>query len=326
MTTKGLTDIDGIHVGHVSDFEALTGCTAILCERGAVAGVSVQGGASGSEELETMSPWHITPVVHAVVLAGGSAFGLEAASGVRRYLEQKGVGFPTGYAKVPIVPAAILYDLGIGKANARPTREMGEAAAAAASSRPVAEGCVGAGTGATVGKLYGMRQAMKSGIGTCTVDAGAAFPGVQVSALVAVNAFGDVRDVETGRLIAGARVAPDSMELAGTLRRFREQPPAPPRIGNTTLAVVATNARLTKVQAARVAFLAHHGFVRAIEPVHTTMDGDLCIALSLGTAEASVDVLGAAAAEAVARAIARAVRLARTLGGVPGLAGSAGAA
>jgi L-aminopeptidase/D-esterase-like protein len=167
---------------------------------------------------------------------------------------------------------------------------------------------------------------MKSGLGTCTVDAGAACPGVQVSALVAVNAFGDVRDVESGRLIAGARLAPDSMELAGTLRRFRDLRPSAPRPQNTTLAVVATNARLNKVQATRLAFLAQHGFVRAIEPVHTSMDGDLSIALSLGTLEASVDVLGAAAAEAVARAIARAVRLAATLGGIPGLAGRVGAA
>jgi L-aminopeptidase/D-esterase-like protein len=199
---------------------------------------------------------------------------------------------------------------------------MGEAAAAAASDGPVAEGCVGAGTGATVGKLNGMKQAMKSGVGTFTVEAGAAWPGVKVSALVAVNAFGDVRDVETGKLIAGARVAPESRELAGTLRLMRERPASGGlRRENTTLAVVATNARLNKVQAARVAFLAHHGFVRAIEPVHTSMDGDLCIALSIGKEEAPVDVLGMAAAQAVARAIARAVRLAKTMGGVPGLAG-----
>jgi L-aminopeptidase/D-esterase-like protein len=322
MPGNGLTDIEGIRVGHVSDFEALTGCTAILCERGAVAGASIQGGASGTEEFETMSPWHVTPVVHGVVLAGGSAFGLEAVSGVRRYLERQGVGFATGYARVPIVPGAILYDLGIGKANVRPTREMGEAAASAASDGPVAEGNVGAGTGATVGKLFGMRQAMKSGVGTSTVDAGAPWPGVKVSALVAVNAFGDVRDATSGQLIAGARVAPDSMELAGTLRRMRQrQPGGGLSRENTTLAVVATNARLNKVQAARVAFLAHHGFVRAIEPVHTSMDGDLCVALSAGSLEAPVDVLGLAAAEAVAQAIARAVRLAKNAGGVPGLAG-----
>lgn len=322
MPTSGLTDIEGIRVGHASDFEALTGCTAILCERGAVAGASIQGGASGTEEFETMSPWHIAPLVHGVLLAGGSAFGLEAVSGVRRYLEQKGVGFPTGYAKVPIVPGAILYDLGLGKAGVRPTREMGESAAAAAIAGPVVEGNVGAGTGATVGKLFGMKQAMKSGIGSFTVDAGGAWPGVKVSALVAVNAFGDVRDIETGNLIAGARTTPESRELAGTLRQMRQRAVAGGLTReNTTLAVVATNARLNKVEAARVAFLAHHGFVRAIEPVHTSMDGDLCVALSMGTATAPVDVLGAAAAEAVARAIARAVRLAKSLGGVPGLAG-----
>ena len=322
MEFKGLTDIDGIRVGHASDFEALTGCTAILCEAGAVAGVSILGGASGTEEFDTMSPWHIAPQIHAIVFSGGSAFGLEAVSGVRRYLEQKGVGFPTGFARVPIVPGAILYDLGLGKSHVRPTREMGEAAAAAANSGPVAEGCVGAGTGATVGKFYGLSRAMKSGIGSFTVDAGAACPGVRVSALVAVNAFGDVRDAASGRLIAGTRVAADSMELAGTARLLRDRAPSSVlKPSNTTLAVVATNARLDKVQATRVAFLAQHGFVRAIEPVHTSMDGDLCIALSLGTAQAPVDVVGIAAADAVALAIARAVRLARTLGGVPGLAG-----
>lgn len=269
-----------------------------------------------------MSPWHISTVVHGVLLAGGSAFGLEAVSGVRRYLERKGIGFATGFANVPIVPGAILYDLGIGKASVRPTREMGEAAAASATEGPVAEGCVGAGTGATIGKISGMKQAMKSGIGTFTVEAGAAWPGVRVSALVAVNAFGDVRDVETGQLIAGARAAPGSMELSGTLRLMRERTATGGlRRENTTLAVVATNARLNKVQATRVAFLAHHGFVRAIEPVHTSMDGDLCIAFSTGKEDAPVDVLGVAAAEAVARAITRAVRLARTMGGVPGLAG-----
>ena len=323
LSTSGWGGIAGLRVGHASDFEALTGCTVVLCESGAVAGASIQGGASGTEEFETMSPWHIAPQVHGVVLAGGSAFGLEAVSGVRRFLEHKGIGFPTGYANVPIVPGAILYDLGIGNPHVRPTREMGEAAAAAAFvDGPLAEGCVGAGTGATVGKMFGMKQAMKSGIGCATVDAGAAWPGVRVAALVAVNAFGDVRDPETGKLIAGARTAPDSPDLAGSLREFRDRKPSGGlRRENTTLAVVATNARLDKVQAGRVAFLAQHGFVRAIEPVHTSFDGDLCVALSAGSAEAPVDVLGAAAAEAVAKAIVRAVRLAHSLGGLPGLAG-----
>src|SRR6202166_4043624 len=186
---KGLTDIPGIRVGHASDFDALTGCTVILCDGGAVAGVDIRGSATGTEEMDVMSPGHVADRVHGVVFAGGSAFGLEAASGVRRYLEKKGVGFDTGAAKVPIVPCAILYDLGIGKAGVRPTREMGEAAAAAATSDAVKEGAVGAGTGATVGKILGMRQAMKSGVGSSTVT----LPGgVMVSSLAAVNAFGDV--------------------------------------------------------------------------------------------------------------------------------------
>ena len=163
--SKGLTDISGIQVGHASDFEGLTGCTVILCERGAVAGVDVRGSASGTEELEVMNPLHVTSAIHGIVLTGGSAFGLEEASGVRRFLERKGVGFDTGVARVPLVPCAVLFDLGIGKSTARPTREMGEAAAVSASDAPVKEGAVGAGTGATVGKVLGMRHAMKSGIG-----------------------------------------------------------------------------------------------------------------------------------------------------------------
>ncbi len=315
---KGLTDIAGIRVGHASDYEALTGCTVILCEKGAVAGADIRGGATGTEEMEVMSPFHLTPHVHAVVLAGGSAFGLEAASGVRRYLEQKGVGFPTGAAVVPIVPCAILYDLALGKPGVRPTREMGEAAAAAANDGPVAEGCVGAGTGATVGKALGMACAMKGGIGTFTVELAG---GVCVSALAAVNAWGDVVDPRDGRILAGTRQAPDSRAFAGSaaLLKTRSAPAIPGR--NTTLAVVATNARLDKVQAARLAQMGQQGLVRAISPVHTSVDGDLCIALSAGGLEARPDALGVAAAEAVAEAIVRAVRLARTLGGVPGLAG-----
>ena len=316
---KGLTDVTGVKVGHVSDFDALTGCTVVLCEKGAVAGYDIRGGASGTEEMDVMSPFHITTAIHAVVLAGGSAFGLEAASGVRRYLEQKGIGFATGAGVVPIVPAAILYDLGIGKAGLRPTREMGEAAAAAATDGAVAEGCVGAGTGATVGKFLGMKNAMKSGIGSWTV----ALPGgVLISALVAVNAVGDVVHPDTRKIIAGARKAADSKEFVNSVDWMKARGPTGGlRRENTTLAVVATNARLTKVEAAKVAQMAHHGFVRAIAPVHTSMDGDLAIALSCGTLVASVDALGVAAGEAVAAAIVRAVQAARTMGGIPGLAG-----
>ncbi len=313
---KGLTDIPGVKVGHASDFDALTGCTAILCEHGAVAGYDIRGGASGTEEMDVMSPLHVTTHVHAVVLAGGSAYGLEAASGVRRFLEQKGIGFRMGSVVVPIVPCAILYDLGIGKANVRPTREMGESAAAAATDAAVAEGCVGAGTGATVGKLLGMKNAMKSGVGTCTVDVQGA---VKVSALVAVNAVGDV--IEDGKILAGARKGHESREFANSQELLKRRVDmSSVRRENTTLAVVATNARLTKVQATKVAQLAHHGFVRSIAPVHTSMDGDLCIALSCGDLQAPVDAVGVAAGEAVAAAIVRAVRAAKSMGGVPGLA------
>jgi L-aminopeptidase/D-esterase-like protein len=317
---KGLTDIAGIRVGHASDFDALTGCTAILCEAGAVAGVDIRGSATGTQEMDVISPGHVTDRVHAVMFAGGSAFGLEAASGVRRFLEKKGVGFDTGVAKVPLVPCAILYDLGIGKASVRPTREMGEAAAAAASSAAVQEGAVGAGTGATVGKLLGIRQAMKSGIGSATLSLEGTLAGVRVSTLVAVNAVGDIRDPQTGALIAGARKSPQSLELAGSEAQMKRGVQGGFRRENTTLAVVATNAKLNKVQAAKLAQLASLGMARTIYPVNTMSDGDLVIALSLGNEAANIDALGVAAAEALSQAIVRAVRSAPTMGGLPGLA------
>jgi L-aminopeptidase/D-esterase-like protein len=312
---KGLTDIPGIRVGHVSDYEAITGCTAILCEQGAVGGVDIRGSATGTEEIATLDPLHVTPQAHGILLAGGSAFGLEAASGVRRYLERRGVGYETGAAKVPIVAAAILYDLGIGKANVRPTLAMGEAAAVAATGDAVKEGCVGAGTGATVGKALGMKQAMKSGIGSFTV---ALSGGVLVASLVAVNALGDVRDPSTGKIVAGARKTPESREFADSNEQMKRGVAA--RGGsNTTLAVVVTNAKLTKVQATKLAQFGSLGMARAIYPVNTMFDGDTTFALSAGSLPADINALGVAAAEAVAQAILRAVRSARTLGGVPGL-------
>lgn len=313
---KGLTDIPGIRVGHVSDYQAITGCTAILCEAGAVGGVDIRGAASGTQETETLNPLHVDPVVHGILLAGGSAFGLEAASGVRRFLESRGAGVATPNAKVPIVPAAILYDLGIGNSKIRPSVAMGEAAATAASTDAVAEGCVGAGTGATVGKALGMKQAMKSGIGSFTV----ALPGgVLVATLLAVNAFGDVRDPATGKIIAGARKAPDSREFADGNEIVKLKAPPPLVRTNTTLGVVATNARLSKVEATKLAQFASLGMARAIYPVNTTNDGDTVFALSHGDRRADINSLGVAAAEAMVQAILRAVRLAKTLGGVPGL-------
>jgi L-aminopeptidase/D-esterase-like protein len=313
---KGLTDIPGILVGHLSDFEARTGVTAILCEAGAVGGVDLGGFATGSQELDVLSPLHLAPVIHAVTLAGGSAFGLEAASGVRRYLESKGIGFRFGNARVPIVPGLILFDLSFAKPGVRPTREMGEAAARAASNGPVAEGNVGAGTGATVGKMHGLAQAMKGGIGSYTVQT----PRALVSAIAAVNAFGDIREYATGKLVAGCRRSADSRELLDTEKALlRGGPPA--QGGNTTLCVVATNARLDKPGAARLARMAQAGVLRTLSPGHTTADGDTVIALSHGTAEEDLNRLGIAAAEAVAQSIVRAVRLARSMNGVPGLAG-----
>ena len=314
---KGLTDIPGILVGHASDYDGLTGCTVILCEQGAVAGGDIRGSASGTQEWDLLSPLNVTDRIHGVCLAGRSVFGLEAASGVRRFLEHKGVGFQFGPVKVPLVVGAILFDFAVGKPAVRPTREMGESAAAAATDKAVEEGAVGAGTGATVGKTLGMKQAMKSGIGSFTVDLPGGF---QVSALAAVNAVGDVRDPATGKIVAGARRAADSMEFADGARatKMRAVQPPPAR-ENTSLVVVATNAALSKVEANKLAQLASLGMARTIYPVNTMGDGDLVVALSLGQKKAPIDALGVAAAEAVAESILRAVRLAPTLGGLPGL-------
>jgi len=316
---KGLTDIPGIRVGHSSDYEALTGCTVILCGNGAVAGGDIRGFATGTEEFEVLSPLHLTPHVHGVVFAGGSAFGLEAVSGVRKFLEHKGVGFETGYARVPIVTGAILYDLGVGKAHVRPTREMGEAAAAAATDGPVKEGNVGAGTGASVGKVFGIAQAMKGGVGSYTVELGGSQSRVRVSALAVVNAVGDVVDYKTGKILAGARKSRESRDFLNTAEAIKQGARAGFKGGNTTLVTVATNAVLTKVQATRIAQMGQQGLVRAISPVHTLSDGDLVVALSAGNEQADLNAVGIAAAEAVAEAIMRAVKNAQSLGGLPGL-------
>ncbi len=315
---RGLTAIPGIRVGHATNLEALTGCTAVLCGDGAVGGVDIRGSATGTQEIEVLSPGHVTDRVHAIVLAGGSAFGLEAASGVRRYLERQKIGFPTGVALVPIVPSAILYDLAIGRADIRPTREMGESAAVAATANETEEGCVGAGTGATVGKLLGMKNAMKSGIGCATVQIAG---GVIVAAMVAVNALGDVREPATGKTLAGTRKSPDSREFEPSDALLKSGRVTGFSRSNTTLAVVATNARLNKVEATKLAQFAGLGMARTIYPVNTMMDGDIVFALSKGELKADLNALGVAAAEAVAEAILRGVRSARSLGGLPGLAG-----
>jgi L-aminopeptidase/D-esterase-like protein len=320
---SGITDIPGLLAGHATDLDALTGCTVVLCPNGAVAGVATPGRATASLQLDVLSAMHSNERVHGICLTGGSAYGLESAFGVLRFLERKKIGFPAGAGVVPLVPAAALYDLGIGKAGVRPDREMGEKAAAAASADPIVEGAVGAGTGATVGKIFGMARAMKSGIGSATVRLEGPYAGVRVAALAAVNALGDIIDAESGRIIAGARVSKNGREFANTAQQVKRGATGGFKFENknTTLVVVATNARLSKVDANKLAQFGALGMGRAINPVWTNSDGDTVFALSYGEEKADLMALGVAASEAVSQAIVRAVRLARSAGGVPGLAG-----
>ncbi len=318
---QAITDVPGVHVGQVEDAEALTGCTVLVFPEGAVGGVDVGGSASGTRELTTLSGWHVTPHIHAICLAGGSAFGLDAAGGVMRALEAQGIGYETRAARVPIVPAAIIYDLGIGAASRRPDVAMGYAACEAAVAGPVAEGNAGAGIGATVGKFYGMAHAMKGGVGTASAELD---DGVWVGALAVCNALGDVRDAATGALLAGARQAPDRMVLADTARLLGQgRKPGAEAGSNTTLGVVATNAGLSKPQVEKLAKLAQHGLVKVLSPAHTQFDGDTVFAVSTGTATGDLTRLGVVAAELMALALARSVTLAASLAGVPGLGDAA---
>jgi len=309
---NAITDVPGIKVGHYTDREAATGCTVILCEEGAVAGVDVRGSAPGTRETDPLRPMSLVGKAHAILLSGGSAFGLDAAAGVMRYLEERGYGFDTGVAKVPIVPAAILFDLRVGNSKVRPGPEEGYKACLAASTGPVAEGCVGAGTGATVGKIMGPERMTKSGLGTASQKIG----NITIGAIVAVNAFGDVVDPETGKIIAGPRDTERGGFLSTTeIMKGLSASTAPT---NTTIGVVATDASLEKEQVNKVAQMAHDGLARAIRPAHTMVDGDAIFVLATGK-ERSVDVtmLGALAAEVVATAIVRAVRQAEGLCGIP---------
>lgn len=315
---RGITDVPGIRVGHATDEQGITGCTVVLCESGAVVGVDQRGGAPGTRETDLARPMHLVREAHAVVLAGGSAFGLAAADGVMRWLAERGIGYEALGVRVPIVPAAILFDLALGDPHAYPDAEMGWRACEVATDDPVAEGSVGAGTGATVGKVLGMGNAMKGGIGTAAEDLGG---GLIVGALVAVNALGDVIDPATGDILAGARL-PDGgfADALAVLRQMRVQPPGE----STVIGVVATNARLDKEGACKVAQMAQDGLTRAVRPAHTMYDGDTFFALATGDVAADVNLVGAYAAEVVARAIVRAVRMARGRGGVPGLADRCG--
>ena len=312
-----ITDVSGLRVGHFTDTRRPTGCTVILTPEGAVAGVDVRGAAPGTRETELLSPLNAVEQVHSIVLAGGSAFGLDAASGVMRWLDERGFGIEVGPVRVPIVPAAILFDLWVGDSTIRPDAASGYAACEAASTGSVVEGNVGAGAGATVGKLFGIHRAMRGGIGSASVTVG----GITMGALVAVNAIGDVIDPATGKTIAGART-PDGTHLLGTMRALlRGELPVLLQPGlATTLGVVATDAVLTKVQANKLAQMAHDGLARSINPVHTMSDGDTVFALATGTSgkTAHLSLLGALGAEAMAAAVLRAVRAATALSG-PGL-------
>lgn len=315
MENRTLTAVEGLKVGHVTLSERPTGCTVVLAESGAVAGVDVRGSAPGTRETDLLSPVNTVQEVHAIVLSGGSAFGLDAASGVVRWLEERGIGFPTGVARVPIVPAAILFDLGIGNGRIRPDASCGYKAAEQASTRPVEEGSVGAGAGATVGKLHGRSRAMKGGIGSAAVR----LPdGLVVAALMAVNAVGDVIDPATGQVIAGVR-GEDGRTLVDARTLLRQGRHRTRIGGNTTIGVVATNATLTKAQATKVAQMAHDGLARAIVPSHTPADGDTIFALATGARGGEPDVLliGALAADVTAEAVLRAVREATGLPGLP---------
>jgi L-aminopeptidase/D-esterase-like protein len=306
--------LPGFRIGHASDFRGLTGCTVILSEASAVCGVDIRGSAAGTRELTPCYPGHIVERVHAVLLTGGSAFGLDAAAGVMEYLERRNVGFQAGRVRVPIVPAAVIFDLAMGSAKARPDAGMAKWACRNAGVK-IVEGSVGAGTGATLGKLFGVQQASKGGVGVAGMTLAG---GVAVQALAVVNAFGDVIDPQTGGIIAGARVAPDSRVFADTAEQmYRGKSRRAFGATNTTLVVVMTNAALTKLEATKAAQMAQDGLARTIHPVHTQFDGDMVFALSLGRKTADLNTLGTAAAEVTARAIVRAVTTARGLGGVP---------
>jgi len=311
-----ITDVAGIRVGHWTDAAAATGCTVVLCEGGAVGGVDVRGGAPGTRETDLLRPGMLVDAVHGVLLTGGSAFGLDAAGGVMRWCEERGIGLGFGGARVPIVVGANLFDLNLGRSDVRPDAASGYAAAAAATDGPVAAGCVGAGTGATVAKALGLDRAFKGGIGSASENLG----GFVVAAIAVVNAAGEIVDSGDGSVIAAPRAADGSfIDTLAVLREGAAAEAMGPE--STTLAVVATDASLSKEQANRLATLAHDGFARAIRPVHTLSDGDVVFALATGAAgppdPSGLRAIEAFASRAVERAIVRAVLAATPLAGLP---------
>lgn len=312
-----ITAVPGIKVGHAQDLDALTGVTVVLCEKGATGAVDMRGTATGTREINPLSPTHLVEKVFGICLAGGSAFGLDAAGGVMKHLEEKGIGFPVGKTVVPIIPSAILFDLNVGDHTVRPDLAMGYAASEAATDDPAAEGCVGAGTGATVGKLLSNASAMKSGISSL----GQIFDdGLAMGAIVAVNAFGDIIDPDSGKILAGSRDPDNPGKFIDTAKALSDGS-IDRAFGsmNTTLAVVATNALLTKAQAMKIAQMAQIGFAKTISPCHSIVDGDVIFTLATGEWDGPVSVnrLGILAAEMVARVVVGAVKAAEPMGGLP---------
>lgn len=310
-----ITQVPGFAVGQVSDFKNLTGCTVILCPPGTIGSVDVRGSATGTRQLDALTNYHIVNDVQAVLVTGGSSFGLDAAGGVMEYLEEQGRGFDVTITRVPNVPTAVIFDLALGNCRVRPDKQMGHNACLQARTDMVSEGSVGAGTGATVGKLFGIAQATKGGLGTACLSGP---EGLLVGALVVVNAFGDVLDYHTGEIIAGARRAPQSKEFVGMAQLIR-QGVVRGRFGepNTTIGVIATNARLTREQAHKVAQMGHNGLARVITPVHTLFDGDIVFVLSQPQVEADIHVVGLLGEAALAEAIDRAIKSAHGLGVLP---------
>ncbi len=320
-----LTDINGILVGHAQDETALTGCTVILCPQGAIAGVDQRGGAPGTRETDLLHPMHLVEKVHAILLSGGSAFGLDAATGVMRYLEEHGIGYDTGVVKVPIVPAAVIFDLALGSSNIRPDAKMGYSACVNSTTSSSEQGNIGAGTGASVGKLLGVENSMKSGLGSATIEMG---NGLLVSAMVVVNAFGDVIDPDTNQIIAGTRTMHKGPIKIGQGDYFADTLLTMKTFAgktvlnfagrqNTVIGVVASNAKLNKEETNKVAQMAQDGLARVVKPAHTMMDGDTIFALSTGKKAADVNLIGAYAAEVFSMAILRAVKEAKPLAGLP---------
>ena len=308
-----IIDVPGVKVGHVTDNGGGTGCTVILCGQGATAGADVRGGAPGTREIACLDPVNFVDTVHAIYLCGGSVYGLDGAGGVMQYLEEQKIGLDVGVCLVPIVPGAVLFDLPVGSATVRPDKAMGYQACLNASAASVEQGSVGAGTGATVGKSAGMDFAMKGGIGTASFASG----DLIVAALVAVNCFGDVVDPETGTMLAGM-LSQDKKSMVSTLRYISADPNEKAKVfsGNTTLGVVATNAKLSKAEATKVAQMAQDGFARAINPIHTMYDGDTTFCLATGEVESDLTTIGSLAAMVTAKAIAKGVVAASPLFGI----------